>query len=87
VASILVPYPHAVDDHQTANAGFLEKNDAAIIVPQSQLTVQRLAELLSTEFRDRARILQRAKNARAVAQNNAAQQVAEHCKELFHGRY
>ena len=84
VASILVPYPHAVDDHQTANAQFLEKNDAAIIVPQSQLTAQRLAGLLTTEFSDRARILQRAQNARAVAQNDAAQRVASHCLELCH---
>ena len=85
VASILVPYPHAVDDHQTANARFLENNDAAIIVPQSQLTAERLAELLTTEFSDRARNLQRAKNARAVAQNNAAQSVALSCMELCHG--
>jgi len=85
VASILVPYPHAVDDHQTANARFLENNDAAIIVPQSQLTAQRLAELLTTEFSDRARILQRAQNARAVAQNDAAQRVASYCLELCNG--
>lgn len=85
VASILVPYPHAVDDHQTANARFLENNDAAIIVPQSQLTAERLAELLTTEFSDRARILQRANNARAVAQNDAAQRVASYCLELCNG--
>lgn len=85
VAAIFVPYPHAVDDHQTANARFLEKNDAAVIVPQSQLTAQRLAELLTTEFSDRARLLQRAQNARAVAQNDAAQRVASRCLELCHG--
>jgi len=85
VASILVPYPHAVDDHQTANARFLENNDAAIIVPQSQLTAQRLADLLTTEFGDRTQILQRAKNARAVAEKDAAQRVASHCLELCHG--
>jgi len=85
VAAIFVPYPHAVDDHQTANARYLENNDAAIIVPQSQLTAQRLAELLTTEFSDRVRLLQRAQNARAVAQNDAAQRVASRCLELCHG--
>lgn len=85
VASILVPYPHAVDDHQTANARFLETNDAAIILPQSQLTAARLAQLLKEEFSDRSRILQRAQNARAVARNDAAQRVASHCLELCHG--
>ena len=85
VASILVPYPHAVDDHQTANARFLEDNEAAIIVPQSQLTAKYLTELLTVEFSDRARILQRAKNARAVAQNDAAQRVASCCLELCNG--
>ena len=85
VASILVPYPHAVDDHQTANARFLETNDAAIILPQSQLTAAHLAQLLKEEFSDRSRILQRAQNARAVARNDAAQRVASHCLELCHG--
>lgn len=85
VAAIFVPYPLAVDDHQTANARFLETNNAAIIVPQSHLTAARLAELLSTEFNDRAQLLQRAKNARAVAQHDAAQRVATHCLELCHG--
>lgn len=85
VAAIFVPYPHAVDDHQTANAKYLEANDAAVIVPQPQLTATKLVELLQTEFSDRARLLECAKNARAVAQNDAAQRVASRCLELCHG--
>jgi len=43
VASVLVPYPHAVDDHQTANARFLADAGAAILVPESELSAERLA--------------------------------------------
>ncbi len=49
VASILVPYPYAVDDHQTSNARFLSEKGAAILLPQTELTVKKLA-LLITDF-------------------------------------
>jgi len=45
-ASILVPFPHAVDDHQTSNAKFLSDKDAAVLLPQNELTPQGLAQLL-----------------------------------------
>jgi UDP-N-acetylglucosamine--N-acetylmuramyl-(pentapeptide) pyrophosphoryl-undecaprenol N-acetylglucosamine transferase len=38
VAAILIPFPHAVDDHQTANARYLADNGAALLVQQSDLT-------------------------------------------------
>lgn len=85
VPAILVPYPHAVDDHQTANARFLENNGAAIIVSQQELTAERLAELLKNEFSDRDQIMQRAQKARSVARLDAAEKVASHCLELCHG--
>src|SRR5690606_33129088 len=43
VASVLVPYPHAVDDHQTGNARFLSGNGAAVLMPQSELAAEGLA--------------------------------------------
>lgn len=46
IAAIFVPLPHAVDDHQTANAKTLTDNDAAILLPQSELTPKRLSETL-----------------------------------------
>ena len=46
IASMLVPYPHSVDDHQTINARFLADRGAALLVPQRELTAQRLAEVL-----------------------------------------
>jgi len=80
VPGVLVPYPHAVDDHQTANARFLVAQGAALLLPQSELTPQRLAELLGGL--DRARLLEMARAARALGKPEAARVVAERCREL-----
>jgi UDP-N-acetylglucosamine--N-acetylmuramyl-(pentapeptide) pyrophosphoryl-undecaprenol N-acetylglucosamine transferase len=80
VASILVPFPFAVDDHQTGNARFLSERSAAILLPQNKLTAQHLANLLRGMTRERA--LEMAVAARAAAQPAAAQRVAEICMEL-----
>jgi UDP-N-acetylglucosamine--N-acetylmuramyl-(pentapeptide) pyrophosphoryl-undecaprenol N-acetylglucosamine transferase len=80
MASILVPFPHAVDDHQTANARFLADRGAAILLPQRSLTAERLAELIGSL--DRAALLQMARNARTLGKPDAAQVVAQRCMEL-----
>jgi UDP-N-acetylglucosamine--N-acetylmuramyl-(pentapeptide) pyrophosphoryl-undecaprenol N-acetylglucosamine transferase len=80
LASILVPFPHAVDDHQTANACFLSTRGAAILLPQSELTPQHLARVLLSLTR--AQALAMAQAARAVAQPAAAQRVAQVCIEM-----
>ena len=79
VGAVLVPYPYAVDDHQTANARFLERGGAALVVQQSALTAEALAELLRDLLRDRARLLAMAKAARRRARADAAEQVAAQC--------
>ena len=79
VASILVPFPHAVDDHQTGNARFLAQAGAAILLPQPELTPERLAELRHLA---REQLAQMAEKARALARPEAAEDVARHCKEL-----
>lgn len=81
VASILVPYPHAVDDHQSANARFLVEAGAAVLVPQSELSPERLATVLQTLAADRARLLEMALAARAQAKPEAAQAVVQICLE------
>jgi UDP-N-acetylglucosamine--N-acetylmuramyl-(pentapeptide) pyrophosphoryl-undecaprenol N-acetylglucosamine transferase len=83
VASLLVPFPHAVDDHQTGNARFLADRGAAYLLPQSELTPDRLAGILSSL--DRGRLLQMAENARALARPLAAVAVATVCAELAGG--
>jgi len=80
VASVLVPFPHAVDDHQTANARFLADQGAAILLPQAELTPQRLAELLRTL--ERPKLLEMARKARALGKPEAARLVAARCMEL-----
>ena len=80
VASVLVPFPHAVDDHQTANARFLADRGAALLIPQTELTAGRLAELLTTL--DRGRLLAMAQAARAAGKPDATAAVANVCMEL-----
>jgi len=80
VASVLVPYPHAVDDHQTANARFLADQGAAILLPQVELSPGTLAALLRAL--DRPKLLEMARKARALGKPDAARVVAKRCMEL-----
>lgn len=79
VASLLVPYPYAVDDHQTANARFLSERHAAVLLPQRELSPEGLAERLRAFTREA--LLAMAERARALAQPEAARRVAEACME------
>ncbi|MBI1396476.1 MAG: undecaprenyldiphospho-muramoylpentapeptide beta-N-acetylglucosaminyltransferase [Betaproteobacteria bacterium] len=80
VASVLVPYPHAVDDHQSANARFLSNAGAAVVVQQRELTPHRVAEILLAFTRDR--LADMAARARALSRPDAARRVADVCGEL-----
>lgn len=80
VASVLVPFPHAVDDHQTFNARFLVDSGAAFLMPQHQLTAQALAGLLLSLSRDK--LLDMAEAARRLARPQAAEDVARVCASL-----
>lgn len=83
-ASILVPFPHAVDDHQTANARFLADRGAAILLPQTELSPQRLAGLVRRL--DRPTLLDMAGKARALGKPDAARTVAVRCMQLAETR-
>lgn len=80
VASILVPYPYAVDDHQTSNAKFLSENHAAILLPQEKLMPQSLKEILLDSTREK--LLAMAKAARSLAKTDATKIVAQACIEM-----
>ncbi|MDO9598770.1 MAG: undecaprenyldiphospho-muramoylpentapeptide beta-N-acetylglucosaminyltransferase [Azoarcus sp.] len=80
VASLLVPFPHAVDDHQTGNARFLADHGAAWLLPQTELNAERLAGILASL--DRPRLLQMADHARALAKPRATEAVVRICEEL-----
>lgn len=79
VGSLLVPFPFAVDDHQTANAHFLEQGGAALLVQQAELTAERLAAILSDRLSDRSQLLRMAEAARGLAKIEAAEHVARVC--------
>jgi len=82
VASVLVPYPHAVDDHQTGNAHYLADAGAARLVPQSELTPRNLGVLMTELLSDPKRLLSMAEAARSRAKPEAAMTIAAACWEV-----
>lgn len=82
VGALLVPYPHAVDDHQTRNASWLVEAGAAYLLPQGELTPAGLAAVLAELGADRPRVLKLAQAARAQARTTAAEVVARACLEV-----
>ncbi len=79
VGAVMVPYPHAVDDHQTGNARFLADAGAGVVIQQTELTAQRLAEVITQYQQQPESLLRMATAARALAKPDAAQIVARHC--------
>ncbi|HEX9627140.1 MAG TPA: undecaprenyldiphospho-muramoylpentapeptide beta-N-acetylglucosaminyltransferase [Acidiferrobacterales bacterium] len=84
VASVLVPYPHAVDDHQTANARFLAEREAAILLSQPEFTPARVAEVLTQLAGNRELLMKMAIHARGCAVPDATEAVARLCEEAAH---
>lgn len=82
MASILVPFPYAVDDHQTQNARFLSEAGAAHLLPQDALEPESLAALLGSYCDDRGQLLNMAEAARRLAQPRATERVASICAEV-----
>lgn len=79
-AAIFVPFPSAVDDHQTHNARFLTEQGAGWLVPQAELSAERLASLL--QGLDRSTLLACAQKARALEKKQATAQLVAACEEL-----
>jgi len=79
VASCLIPFPYAIDDHQTENAKFLANADAAILLPQSELNPCDLASMIQNFTRKDLKEM--AMRAHALAKPHATQRVAEVCAD------
>lgn len=77
--SVLVPFPFAVDDHQTSNARFLAHVGGAVLLPQSELTPQAISLMRNYH---RGQLLQMAERARELARPAAAEAVARVCEEV-----
>jgi UDP-N-acetylglucosamine--N-acetylmuramyl-(pentapeptide) pyrophosphoryl-undecaprenol N-acetylglucosamine transferase len=80
VPALLVPFPFAVDDHQTGNAEFLSGAGAAWLMQQKDLTAEKLAALIGEL--DRATLAAMSDKARALAKPDATRQVADICEAL-----
>ena len=80
VAAVLVPFPAAVDDHQTVNAQFLVREGAAVLIADRDLTAERLAAELKV-LCQRGKLLAMAERARLVAKPRAAEELAAACFE------
>jgi UDP-N-acetylglucosamine--N-acetylmuramyl-(pentapeptide) pyrophosphoryl-undecaprenol N-acetylglucosamine transferase len=82
VAAILVPYPYAVDDHQTRNAAHCVAQGAAVLIAEQELSPERLARELQSLLAERARLLEMSERARKMARPHAAEELATACIEL-----
>jgi UDP-N-acetylglucosamine--N-acetylmuramyl-(pentapeptide) pyrophosphoryl-undecaprenol N-acetylglucosamine transferase len=83
--SILVPYLHAVDDHQTANARVLQQAGAALLLQQDESLANKLAAVLREITMNRHLLLQQSVAARAAGNRNATAMAAQYCMEACHG--
>jgi len=79
-AALFVPFPFAVDDHQTTNARFLADQDAAWWIAQSQLTPQRLADMLQKT--ERQALINKGLKAKMMQKLDATTQIVAACEEL-----
>ncbi|MCH2220083.1 MAG: UDP-N-acetylglucosamine--N-acetylmuramyl-(pentapeptide) pyrophosphoryl-undecaprenol N-acetylglucosamine transferase, partial [Dechloromonas sp.] len=79
VASILVPFPHAVDDHQTGNAKFLVSVGGAFLLPQTELTPEAIALIRNYS---RGQLLEMAEKARSMAKPDATEAVTQLCTDI-----
>lgn len=75
--SILIPYPHATGDHQTANARYLADAGAAVLLPDSEVSAARLRSMVDELLEDRPQLEQMAAAALALAKPDAAADIAE----------
>lgn len=81
LGAVLIPFPHAVDDHQTINADFLVKNGAGVLLPQPEMNSESLRDALSDLLGDQGRLVSMAVSARALAKPGATEDVATYCLE------
>jgi UDP-N-acetylglucosamine--N-acetylmuramyl-(pentapeptide) pyrophosphoryl-undecaprenol N-acetylglucosamine transferase len=83
LAALFVPYPHAVDDHQTRNAEYLVERGAALLLSETGLSAEQLAAGLDDLLADRNRLSDMAQRARAAAVPDSAARVAQICQEFI----
>jgi len=80
--AVLIPYPHAAADHQTANARTLEVAGAAKLLPQTELTAASLSQLVKSMLVDKEGLQQMASAGRKLAQPGAAEKILNECRQV-----
>lgn len=85
VGAILIPYPHAVDDHQTKNAGFMVESGAAELMPQQEFTASALNKKLKEMIENTEIMTNMAQAARKLARPDATEKVVSYCMEACNG--
>jgi UDP-N-acetylglucosamine--N-acetylmuramyl-(pentapeptide) pyrophosphoryl-undecaprenol N-acetylglucosamine transferase len=83
--AIFVPFPQAADDHQRRNAEAIVQGGAAVLLPQAELTPERLTQVVTELFADPQRLKEMAERARALSHHDAAGRVARMVAELAKG--
>jgi UDP-N-acetylglucosamine--N-acetylmuramyl-(pentapeptide) pyrophosphoryl-undecaprenol N-acetylglucosamine transferase len=83
-AAILIPLPHAIDDHQTQNARVLASAGAAVLLPQPEATPERLAELLTGWIASPSSLTQLSSAASKLAVPDATHRVVEVLRGVAH---
>ncbi|WP_286239701.1 undecaprenyldiphospho-muramoylpentapeptide beta-N-acetylglucosaminyltransferase [Neptuniibacter halophilus] len=83
VASVLVPFPHAVDDHQTKNAGYLAERGAALLIQQADLDKETLKRVLTEQLNQRETLIDMANKALALGKPESSDEVADVCLEAI----
>jgi UDP-N-acetylglucosamine--N-acetylmuramyl-(pentapeptide) pyrophosphoryl-undecaprenol N-acetylglucosamine transferase len=73
---VLIPYPYAAADHQAANARFMERAGAAVVIPDAELTPRRLAQEVGALLADRGRLAAMGRASAALARPDAAREIA-----------
>lgn len=79
VCAIFVPFPYAVDDHQTHNARYLSDEDAAILIPQHNLQIETLADQITALANNKTHMKNIADKALELSKENATESVAKFC--------
>ena len=86
VAAIFIPYPHAVDDHQTANANYLVEKQAGLLLSQENLSVESLRSMVESLLEGPEKRLKLASNAFALRNLESLKQFTSQCLELLNGK-
>lgn len=82
VASILIPFPFAVDDHQYYNASYLSNTGAAKLIRQKELTDERLTQMIEDFVKDRDCLITMAEKARTLVKPDALSAIVRTCREI-----